>query len=103
MSVTFNTEKKEIYINDIGVTIRTLLAVAAQGLEDCGNRRWHVVYKDVRIGLVQVKAHSPKTLKGVNNVGPTIRTRKTKFAAAFDRANLEVSQRESEQGLQDHR
>jgi hypothetical protein len=95
MSVTFNTEKKEIYINDIGVTIRTLLAVAAQGLEDCGNRRWHVVYKDVRIGLVQVKAHS---LKGVSNAGPEIRNaksgkRKTKFEEAFDRARLELVER----------
>jgi hypothetical protein len=103
MAVTLNTERKEIYIDDIGVTMRTLLAVAAQGMEDCGNRKWHIVYKDARIGLVQVKNHSPKTLKGVNNVGPTIRTRKTKFAAAFDRARLEVSQRESEQGLQSNR
>ena len=55
MAVTFDTEKKEIYIEDIGVTFRTLLAVAAKGMEQTGRRRWHVVYKDVRIGLVQVK------------------------------------------------
>ena len=95
MAVTFNTEKKEIYINDIGVTMRTLLAVAAQGMEDCGNRKWHIVYKEVRIGLVQVKNHN---LKGVSNVGPEIRTakvsrRKTKFEEAFDAAGLDVVER----------
>ena len=95
MAVTFNTEKKEIYIEDIGVTIRTLLAVAAQGMEDCGNRKWHIVYKGVRIGLVQVKNHS---LKGVSNAGPEIRTakvswRKTKFEKAFDLAHLDLAQR----------
>lgn len=71
MPLTFNTEKKEIYISDIGVTMRTLLAVAAKGLAECGNRRWHVVYKEARIGLVQVKHHD---LKGAKNARPAIRT-----------------------------
>lgn len=95
MAVDFNTEKKEIYIEDIGVTVRTLLAVAAQGMEDCGNRKWHIVYKDARIGIVQVKNHN---LKGANNAGTEVRTakssrRKTKFEEAFDTARLGVAER----------
>lgn len=95
MAVTFNTEKKEIYISDIGVTMRTLLAVAAQGMEECGNRRWHVVYKDARIGLVQVKDHN---LKGVSNARPSVGTektskRKTKLAEAFARASMDICER----------
>ncbi len=60
MAVTFDATKKEIYISDIGVTMRTLLAVAAAGYADSQVRRWHVVYKKARIGLVQVKTESSK-------------------------------------------
>lgn len=63
MAVTFNAAKKEIYIKDIGVTMRTLLAVAAKGQAESGNRRWHIVYKEARIGLVQVKSQLQSPIK----------------------------------------
>jgi hypothetical protein len=73
MTVTYNTEKKELYIDDIGVTMRTMLAVAAKGQAECGVRRWHVVYKEVRIGMVSVKT---ETLKEKSNGRPAIRVEK---------------------------
>lgn len=54
MAITYDVEKYEIYIEDIGATMRRLLAVAAQGFAETGRRRWHIVYKNARIGLVQV-------------------------------------------------
>jgi hypothetical protein len=84
MAVTYNTEKKEIYIDDIGVTMRTMLAVAAKGQAECGVRRWHVVYKEVRIGIVSVKT---ETSKEKSNARSAIRVekpgqRKSYFAEA---------------------
>jgi hypothetical protein len=63
MAVSYNTQKKEIYIEDIGVTMRTMLAVAAKGQAECGVRRWHVVYKEVRIGMVSVKTETSRVRK----------------------------------------
>jgi hypothetical protein len=54
MTIGYDKEKYESYIEDIGVTMRTLLAVAAQGFAENGRRRWHVVYKNAKIAVVQV-------------------------------------------------
>jgi hypothetical protein len=86
MAVTYNTEKKELYIDDIGVTMRTMLAVAAKGQAECGVRRWHIVYKEVRIGMVSVKT---ETLKGESNARSAVRVekraqRKSYFAEAAE-------------------
>lgn len=90
MAVTFNAAKKELYIQDIGVTLRTLLAVAASGHRDSGVRRWHIVYKDVRIGAVSVKTDS----KEISNAGHAdsleASAQTGKLAKALRRANLEV-------------
>jgi hypothetical protein len=59
MTIEHNSEKYEIYIQDLGVTMRTLLAVAAQGFAENGRRRWYVVYKNAKIGVVQV-ASTPR-------------------------------------------
>jgi hypothetical protein len=93
MTITFCTIKKEIYINDIGVTMRTLLAVAARGMEECGNRKWHIVYKEARIGLVQVKNKNINEFKNPNVAFVENKTcdKKTKFAEAFERANLAIT------------
>lgn len=74
MSVTFNTLKKEIYIKDIGVTYRTTLAVAAKGYAESQVRKWHIVYKNARIGTIQVKTEN---LKGVKNARPTVRAKES--------------------------
>ena len=102
MSVTSDADKKELYIDDIGVTFRTLLAVAAKGYADSQVRRWHVVYKGARIGIVQVKterkrvdlvATKPTNLKGNPNAryenrnAESSRSRTT-AAQATKRANL---------------
>lgn len=58
MTVERSNAKKELYINDLGVTMRTMLAVAANGHSECANRKWHIVYKGIRIGMVQVSDRS---------------------------------------------
>jgi hypothetical protein len=73
MSVTYSTEKLEIYIPDIGVTMRTMLAVAAKGYAECRVRRWHIVYKDVRIGMVSIKTDSPKEKSSDSNERPALK------------------------------
>jgi hypothetical protein len=99
MSVTSDNEKKEIYIEDIGVTFRTLLAVAAKGYAATQTRRWHVVYRGARIGLVQVKNEDNRTrlarknLKGnqnarhANSTDESVESKPSK-AKAVKRANL---------------
>lgn len=99
MSVTIDVIKKEIYIEDIGVTFRTLLAVAAKGYAETQTRRWHVVYKGARIGIVQVKTDNKrvtlvaKNLKGNRNArheNSLIGSPEQKLAKAktIERANL---------------
>lgn len=68
MSVTFDSTKKEIYIEDIGVTMRTLLAVAARGYGESQVRKWHIVYKGARIGLVQVKTTKALEVESIQKV-----------------------------------
>lgn len=63
MPVTRNQDKKEIHITDIGVTLRTLLAVAADGLKTSGTRKWSIMYRGVKIGQVQVKDQEYKDAK----------------------------------------
>ena len=55
MTVTVDTEKCTLEIPDIGVTVRTLLAAAADGYEKNGRRKWDIVYKHVPIGSIRVK------------------------------------------------
>lgn len=99
MSVTLNADKKEIYIEDLGVTFRTMMAVAARGYKESQVRRWHVVYKGARIGLVQVKTEQKRVtltqsnLKGSRNARLANRTEesvggKATIAQAPQRANL---------------
>jgi hypothetical protein len=40
-------------VDDIGVTLRTLLAVAAKGYAETGKRRWQIRLKGAMIGSVQ--------------------------------------------------
>ena len=63
MPVTRNPDQKEIHITDIGVTLRTLLAVAADGLKTSGTRKWSIMYRGAKIGQVQVKDQEYKDAK----------------------------------------
>jgi len=55
-----------IVIPDLGVTMRTMLAAAASGMERTNRRSWNVRYKEVVIGRVRVKNF---TMKGINHDG----------------------------------
>lgn len=54
MPVTRNNELNEVHLTDLGVTLRTLLAVAAGGYEVSKRRTWTLIYKDAVIGKVRV-------------------------------------------------
>jgi hypothetical protein len=45
----------EIEIEDLGVTMRTLLGIAGKRLEEGGPRKYRIMYKQAFIGLVRVK------------------------------------------------
>ena len=57
MSVIIDTENVTLKVPDIGVTLRTLLACAAQGYRTTPKRVWKIVYGDgnVVIGSVRIK------------------------------------------------
>lgn len=57
MSVIIDTEAVTLKVPDIGVTLRTLLACAAQGYKTTPKRVWKIVYGDgnVVIGSVRIK------------------------------------------------
>jgi len=53
-----------IEITDLGVTLRTLLAVAAQGYQTQQRRKWSIKYKGAVIGWLQVKDDHLRLVKG---------------------------------------
>lgn len=53
--VTFDAEAGTIDVPDIGITLRTLLSVAAQGYKVNPRRTWKVRYKEVIIGSIRIK------------------------------------------------
>lgn len=58
MSVTINTKEATLTVPDIGVTLRTLLACAAEGYKTTPKRVWKVLYgveHPVVIGSVRIK------------------------------------------------
>lgn len=54
-----NTTDFCIDIEDLGVTLRTLLAVGAAGYRETGRRKWGVRYKNAMIGNIQVASTRP--------------------------------------------
>jgi hypothetical protein len=63
--IMLHAEDKVMDVDDMGVTIRSMLAVAAEGYALTGQRKWGIRYKGVVIGNVQcasiprVPARSP--------------------------------------------
>lgn len=56
-----------IEVTDLGVTLRTLLAVAADGYKVRQRRKWSVRYKGAVIGWLQIKDDHLKLVKGKRN------------------------------------
>lgn len=52
--VVRDDEELIIIIPDLGVTMRTILAVAAAGYKLTSKRRWRIQYKNAIIGKVSV-------------------------------------------------
>lgn len=103
MSFEINPEKREIYINDLGVTFRRVFGVATEGYKQHDIRQWHVVYKKARIATVKVKDTHLKPLKGNPDARPANRDEASTFDSAFGPkgqnavgTNLVVSERPSE-------
>lgn len=55
MAVTVDNENIRLVLSDMGVTMRTLLAVAASAYPETKRRRWNLVYKGALIGRIQIK------------------------------------------------
>lgn len=57
MSIIIDTDNAILRIEDIGVTLRSLLAYAAKGYQIKPKRTWRIVYKTVVIGSVRLKTN----------------------------------------------
>lgn len=55
MAVIVDNENAQLVLSDMGVTLRTLLAVAAGAYPDTRRRRWNLSYKGATIGRIQIK------------------------------------------------
>ena len=53
--VDIDSKEGTLTVPDIGVTMRTLLACAAQGAKQRPKRVWRGIYKGVVIGSVRIK------------------------------------------------
>jgi hypothetical protein len=80
--VKIDIQDQVMDIEDMGVTLRTLLAVAATGYALTNKRRWGIRYKNAVIGNVQC-ASTPrtKTLKA----GPVLAEPDQNAASGLDR------------------
>ena len=65
--ITKDIENATLEIEDIGVTLRTLLAHAASGYKQNPKRVWKVKYKGTIIGSVRLKTDLVKK-EGLNEV-----------------------------------
>ena len=63
--ITVDHEKFKLVIPDIGVTMRTMLAAAADGYRHTGRRTWGISYNGATIGKVRVKAYATEQVKEV--------------------------------------
>jgi hypothetical protein len=71
MPITYDKDKRELYIPDLGVTFRSAMSVAAQVYEETGNRNSVVVYKGVRIASLRVASKmNIEDLKGRKHARP---------------------------------
>jgi hypothetical protein len=52
----YNATDYSIDIEDLGVTLRTLLAVGAAGCKSTGRRKWDIRYKSAIIARIQVSS-----------------------------------------------
>ena len=102
MAVELNTEKKTLTIPDLGVTMRTIMAVAASGYVETQDRSWKIIYKGAHIGTVKVKDDHLKRSKHVtNSIGSQVKRSPAKITGrsfpvqAADGASLAVRQRSS--------
>ena len=55
MAVVANLDNNTLELDDMGVTVRTLLAAAARGYKTTGKRKWAIKYKGSTIGNVSVR------------------------------------------------
>ncbi len=65
MAVAVNMQDSTLTIEDMGVTVRTLLAHAASGYALNQKRKWLVLYKGVEIGSFQVRTKNKKPIVAV--------------------------------------
>lgn len=60
MSVKTVEETSTLQVPDLGVTLRTLFAVAAAGHAKTGKREWKLEYKGAIVGKLKVRYHKEK-------------------------------------------
>lgn len=66
MAIQIDMKSGSISVDDLGVTLRTLLGAAAGGYTDTGKRGWQIMYKGAYIGKVQVASSPRPTVKAVS-------------------------------------
>lgn len=59
--ITIDAVNAVLHIEDIGVTLRSLLAYAATGYKTRPKRSWKVVYKNVVIANIRLKTTMEKS------------------------------------------
>lgn len=92
--VTVDMKDKVIDIEDLGVTMRTLLAVAATGYAKTDRRKWGIRYKNVVIGNVQVaslKPEYPQASPVIAELDKNIVTSNVQVASNFRPGSLQAS------------
>lgn len=92
--VTIDIKDKVIDIEDIGVTMRTLLAVAATGCAETGRRKWSIRYKNAIIGNVVVASLKPESLQAkpaLAEINKSTVTSNVQVASNFRPGSLQAS------------
>jgi hypothetical protein len=93
--ISVDSEQYSLTIPDIGVTLRTLLAVAGNAQKATKRRTWKIVYKSVVIGSIRVKTD----LIGVNNGKSTSRSSQAGGSSTkAELPNLDVVERPPTEG-----
>lgn len=89
--VTIDIEDKVIDFEDLGVTLRTLLSIGANGYAETGKRKWGIRYKNAVIGNIQVASAKPDSLPILTELEKNIVLSDVKVASNFRPGSLQGS------------
>lgn len=93
-NVTVDHEQSCLHVPHIGITLRVLLAVAAEAYKTTPKRTWRVMYKNTPIGSVRIKSSILTLLgdKGMPNPNKTEATSKESANARHSNSTIDSTQ-----------